>query len=1074
MSHSKNSSTARLLAAVIIVVCCSTPPALSGLIITNAPGYTITWDGNDGDHFDAAAPPAGSIAPNNLALGGTAFSSSDGAPQGHNTFELNDGFYGNANSWIGGADPANAGVLLDGSYNVSSFAFGRDNGNNAEAGQFTDRCTGTYTIEFTADAGTNWFTVGTLTYDYTPGSDGLPGSVFDPYLRHEFQVELDGGGAIVANGIRITVPQGGVFSGGTAIDEIEVYETFVPDPPAAGVPGAVLWLKADSLDLAEGDPVSSWVDVTGNGNGVNRAGLAWGSAPVYRTNAAALFNGAPSVAFDSSALWTEGNAPVIEAREVFAVLTMDATGESIATLLSIGREGVPPFQEIRRGGLAEAYADDAGFDFGGGADGVIRVNGTAGVGVTFDVPHIFNANENTSAIYTNLYLGYNVVWGRPWKGHVAELIVYSNALTAAQRNAVGLYLSEKYGITNTAYRTPDAPPPITNGLTAWFNANDLVGLGDGDPVTEWTDSLGNGIVLDRNGLGGAAPVLQTNAPGFLNGKPSVSFNGNALWTDATDPVIDAQDIFVVATMASDAENIATLLTLGAEGFPPFQQIRRGGLVEGYADDAAFDFGGGGDGDIRINGAIGTAVTYGVPHIFNGTENSLGTYTNLFLGWNVIHGRYWKGQVAEILIFSNKLSASERNTIGLYLSDKYGISDVTYRTPDTPPPVTNNLSAWFSANDLYLADGDPVTEWEDRSGSGLVLNRDGLGGSAPVLHTNVPGLFNGNAAVSFNDNSLWTETADPAIDAQEIFAVVTMDSDSASIATLLSLGKEGAPPFQQVRRGGTAEAYADDAAFDFGGGADGVMRINGAPGSAITFGTPHIFSSAENNPGTYTNLYLGWNVVWGRPWKGYVAEIIIYNQALTDAERASVGLYLANKYGLTWDAPVVGPVSFSRTAGQPVHVPVSVLLTNSYNPGGGALTASWVSATSGNGHPVNLSGNWVFYTPPSNDNTTDTFSFRLANTNGVEAESVATVYVVQAITNMASIAGAVSTNGGLQFRWSGIPGRTNTVEGATELGPVPPADWTVLDSVVIGPLGFAEYYETNPPSPRYYRILEQLP
>ena len=96
----------------------------AAVIIAPATGFNITWDGNDGDHFDAAAPPDGAKVPGNLALasnGATPFSSSDLGPQLGITFHvaanLNDGFYGNSNSWISadadpGGAPAEAGVIL--------------------------------------------------------------------------------------------------------------------------------------------------------------------------------------------------------------------------------------------------------------------------------------------------------------------------------------------------------------------------------------------------------------------------------------------------------------------------------------------------------------------------------------------------------------------------------------------------------------------------------------------------------------------------------------------------------------------------------------------------------------------------------------------------------------------------------------------------------------------------------------------------------------------------------------------------------------------------------------------------
>lgn len=226
------------------------PPAVT---IVSAVGHVVTWDGNDGDHFDPAPPPAGAAVPNNLALasnGAIAFSSSDLGPElglpFHVKANLNDGIYGNANSWIGGSsNPAGlfGGVALDGLFNVTQVAWGRDNGNGAFddsapgtdccGGQLDDRALGMYTLQytqvanadantaFTGDPTTGWAEA--AVFNYITSNDVAPGGDFTAYLRHAYDVTANGA-PIVASGIRLIVP------GGTAIDELEVYGSAVPEP----------------------------------------------------------------------------------------------------------------------------------------------------------------------------------------------------------------------------------------------------------------------------------------------------------------------------------------------------------------------------------------------------------------------------------------------------------------------------------------------------------------------------------------------------------------------------------------------------------------------------------------------------------------------------------------------------------------------------------------------------------------------------------------------------------------------------------------------------------------------------
>jgi hypothetical protein len=173
------------------------------------------------------AETGGTFAPNNLATaaGSTAFASDvlEGfAP--HQIPHLNDGIYGNSNSWIGGgAEPPFVGVVLPGALTVASVAFGRDNG--GEEQEFTDRNLGTYVLEYTVDAvpdpmAGEWSEIGILNYRAT-----CPPT---PWLRHRFNFA-----PVVATAIRLRVPATGLGAG-TAIDELEIYsdagEILVADP----------------------------------------------------------------------------------------------------------------------------------------------------------------------------------------------------------------------------------------------------------------------------------------------------------------------------------------------------------------------------------------------------------------------------------------------------------------------------------------------------------------------------------------------------------------------------------------------------------------------------------------------------------------------------------------------------------------------------------------------------------------------------------------------------------------------------------------------------------------------------
>ena len=300
------------------------PPALS---ITPSAGFAATWDGNDGEHFDQVAPPDGAIVPDNLALasnGALPFSSSDLGPEldilHHVVGNLNDGFYGNLNSWISAtANPtpiAFAGINLGGPAALSAVAWGRDNGNGAFDdsfagtdgcfGQCDDRSTGVYTLQFTVaadpDATTpdeEWTDIADFSYNAIVGStDDAPQGLFTEWLRHQFEIGTDAGTPVVATGVRVLVPAAGLASG-TAIDEIEVYGSVSTEPFAITAvsfnpvnaevsitfnsePGKFYALDASTALLPGGQP-GGWTEIDDGVQGVGTSTTVTNSSTVVGT-----------------------------------------------------------------------------------------------------------------------------------------------------------------------------------------------------------------------------------------------------------------------------------------------------------------------------------------------------------------------------------------------------------------------------------------------------------------------------------------------------------------------------------------------------------------------------------------------------------------------------------------------------------------------------------------------------------------------------------------------------------------------------------------------------------------------
>jgi hypothetical protein len=230
------------------------PPPPGQLVLTPAAGFSIGWDGNNGAHGD---PSTGASVPDNFALasrGAIAIGSSELGPAiglpppKHYIVAINDGNYGNANSWIGGDGDAAPfiGVAFDGPVQMDKIAFGRDNGNEVTddcGGTCLDRNLGVYGLQYTqvanpdgttpltGDPATGWASIGTV--DIRGNKPG----VFDAHLRHEFTI-AEGGSPILATGFRLIPPGSGIGANGTAIDELEVYgRAAVPEPSTFALAG---------------------------------------------------------------------------------------------------------------------------------------------------------------------------------------------------------------------------------------------------------------------------------------------------------------------------------------------------------------------------------------------------------------------------------------------------------------------------------------------------------------------------------------------------------------------------------------------------------------------------------------------------------------------------------------------------------------------------------------------------------------------------------------------------------------------------------------------------------------------
>ncbi|MDZ7617980.1 MAG: LamG-like jellyroll fold domain-containing protein, partial [Patescibacteria group bacterium] len=273
-----------------------------GILMSPAAGHSITWNGVSGPQTAAGA------VPDNLALRPevTAFGSSEHPSSSHKIDHINDGMYGNNNSWLANFDVDNnpyIGLDLGGRTMIDGIAWGRSN-----TLSHPDRWAGTYTLQYTqvasrdmdtltetGDPRTGWANMGDVTLGSHLGATNGP-------LRHQFDLS-----ALVATGVRIRPS-----SNELAIDELELYGAasypeavlhhqargyWKLDDPSTGTAAVNSGLAGNSLDAGFFANRTSPVAV----NKVDATGLVHGATGPA---GAAYFNG---TADDAETHWAQGS-----------------------------------------------------------------------------------------------------------------------------------------------------------------------------------------------------------------------------------------------------------------------------------------------------------------------------------------------------------------------------------------------------------------------------------------------------------------------------------------------------------------------------------------------------------------------------------------------------------------------------------------------------------------------------------------------------------------------------------------------------------------------------------------------
>ena len=273
--------------------------------------------------------------------------------------------------------------------------------------------------------------------------------------------------------------------------------------PSSDISDCALWLHGGNGVQTDGvGNVTGWLDQSGSGNNFAQAVVA--EQPTYQ---AGVLNGNPVVRFDDSNDGMTSSLNLAAPYTVIIVFDCQVDNQNNSRAIQGSNNWLigPWANEIVHyaGGWVNAYDLKRPNQF------YTCVARNTGAASSF---HVDGADRTTGAGAVGapgtLALAAEGLYAEPLGGDIAEVIVYTRALTADEHNQVGHYLSEKYGLS-TRYRQPDAPAYTADGSTWEANHDGVWHLNENDMGyrEDATANVREGLGWPYNGDEGADGIV---------------------------------------------------------------------------------------------------------------------------------------------------------------------------------------------------------------------------------------------------------------------------------------------------------------------------------------------------------------------------------------------------------------------------------------------------------------------------------------------------------------------------------------------------------------------------------------
>ena len=553
--------------------------------------------------------------------------------------------------------------------------------------------------------------------------------------------------------------------------------------------------------------------------------------------------------------------------------------------------------------------------------------------------------NNPATTFNRLRIAQDANGGNPSALDVAEILVYDAALSDVEAARVTQYLKTKYGMV------VDTDLPDTSGLVMHFDGDNATL--DGAGHVETLHNRAQGMYSAGQADASRRPDLVADA---LNGHDAVSFNptpgsggsglDEILLTDYTPASSDDLSVFVVTRQSGQPYNGGSRLKILTAAGSPDYGAGIFQLTNNRNDHNQVEVGSSGEDEHFITGSFADGGFHVMTGVVDNGSRLQGFYDGALaqdvaisgtpsVGQLTIGGhtsstqRGFSGDIAEVVVFDRQLSRHEVADVNNYLERKYGgiaLSDL---------PVQNGLIAQFDGDNVTLDASGNVEVWNNRARD----EHSAVQTSAAQRPDLIAGGLSGHNVLRFDgDNPSASQRDYLEIDASSDFdsnqltwfIVGAPDHSGGADLLLRSAYTSGAGGNSGIlwatfTQNGNLYSHSRNSGGGFVSdshpGTPGQWKVVSGfwDGNNVAQYVNSIMGSgnsgANANPTGHLRTRIGANSGASPAdyYAGDMAEVLIFDRALSTPERVTVENYLDLKYGFI--APTDAPV----TNGLVVHL-----------------------------------------------------------------------------------------------------------------------------------------------------------